>query len=81
MTTSNGSRPGHRRDVVPGSVWRSRDPRDNGRLVTVESVDAGVQQFGNGYVHVRSVRRSSMRFRTLLDRYDVVSVPDKDGAA
>ena len=58
--------PGHRRDIKIGSVWRSRDRRDNGRLVTVETEPS---QFGNGFVTVRAVRRSTMRVNTLLDRY------------
>lgn len=60
----------HRTDIQVGSVWRSRDKRDNGRLVTIESVGSSV--YGNDFVTVRSVRRSSLRVNTLLSRYDLV---------
>lgn len=70
MSSEKTHRPGGRRDVVVGSVWRSRDPRDKGRLVTVES--ASVTGFSNDFVVVRSVRRSRLRLSTLLERYDVV---------
>ncbi len=43
--------------------------------MTVESVDSSVAHYGTGFVHVRSVRRSAMRIRTLLDRYELVSPP------
>lgn len=70
-----GARPGHPRDVKPGSIWRSRDRRDNGRTVTVETV--GTQVHGAEHVGVRSVRRSTLRVQTLLERYDLLTAaPD-----
>ncbi|WP_408895918.1 hypothetical protein ACJ5H2_13455 [Nocardioides sp. R1-1] len=51
-----------------GQVWRSKDKRDNGRTVTVL---IGATSH-SGFVTVQSVRRSTMRTRTLLQRYELV---------
>lgn len=62
--------PGCRGDIKVGSVWVSRDRRDNGRTVTVESVGSVIN--GHGYVGVRNVRRSTINVRTLLERYNLL---------
>ncbi len=61
--------PGRRDQIKIGSVWRSRDPRDKGREVTVLSEPS---RWGNDYVVVQSRRQSRMRATTLLDRYNFV---------
>jgi hypothetical protein len=63
-------RRGTRGDIKVGSVWVSRDPRDNGRTITVTSEPS---RFGNDFVNAKSTaRRTSLRVFTLLDRYDLV---------
>lgn len=76
----------HTYRIEVGQRWRSKDPRDHGRIVTVESIDPGVNQPGNnGFVVVRSVRRSTMRARTLHTRYEPLPAPlpaaDETGGA
>lgn len=57
--------------IEVGQRWASRDRRDMGRTVTVESVD----EIPSGYVVVRSFRRSRMRKYTLRGRYTLVATP------
>lgn len=66
--------PGRRDQIKAGSVWRSRDPRDNGRLVTVVKEPS---THGNDFVTVRSARRSRLRVVTLLERYNLVKEADR----
>lgn len=61
--------------VKVGQVWRSKDKRDNGRLVTVLATD----ESSWGFVTVKSVRRSTLRIRTLLSTYTLhKDVPDSE---
>lgn len=77
MTVSEAlPRRGGRHDIKAGSVWRSRDSRDNGRTVTV--VSCGSTVYGNDYITVKSVRHSTMRVRTLLERYDLLKEAARD---
>ena len=62
--------------IEVGQRWRSKDPRDYNRTVTVEQVDPGVNEPGNnGFVVVRFARRSTMRAHTLHTRYELWSKP------
>lgn len=54
--------------IEPGQKWRSKDPRDHGRTVTVEQGTTDPA----GFVVVRSVRLSTLRARTLIQRYELV---------
>lgn len=68
--------PKPQQDIAVGQRWRSRDRRDNGKIVTVEEVDERINEPGNNmFVHVRSVMRTRMRASTLRTRYELVSGP------
>lgn len=60
--------------IEVGQRWRSRDPRET-RTVEVVEVNASVVTGANGYVTVRSVRKSRLRASTLRSRYDLISIP------
>ncbi len=53
--------------IAVGQIWESRDPRDDGRRVTILSLGMDCR------VTVQSFRRSTMTWRTLRTRYRKVS--------
>lgn len=53
----------------PGQCWRSRDPRDNGRMVTVVSVDAA---FGTAALESSSGRKSRVKIARFVKSYVIV---------
>lgn len=54
--------------IEPGQKWRSKDKRERGRIVTVEQGTTDPA----GFVVVRSARLSTLRARTLIQRYELV---------
>lgn len=54
--------------------WRSKDPRDSGRVVTVIEVSST-------WVTVRWVRRSNIRRASFAKRYELVERSPKELAA
>ncbi|HEY9417901.1 MAG TPA: hypothetical protein VIQ30_24340 [Pseudonocardia sp.] len=53
-------------EIQIGDTWRSKDKRDAGRTVKVESIEGD-------FIHVRSVRRSRVRRAVFLQRYELAS--------
>lgn len=54
------------RDMTPepGQVWRSRDPRDDGLLVTVVDV-------ANGFVRIQRFRKTTVSLRRFHRDYEL----------
>lgn len=55
--------------IRPGQVWRRKDPRDGGALVTVQSVD-------EHFVTVRRIRSSRIRMVEFPRNYEFVKNAD-----
>lgn len=58
MASNRGSIP------QPGEVWRSRDPRDDGLLVTVIDV-------ANGFVRIQRFRKTTVSLRRFHREYEL----------
>ena len=58
-------------EIREGQRWRSRDKRDNGKIVTVIRI-CGDTVHANGHVVVQGFVRSTMRASTLRGRYRLV---------
>lgn len=55
-----------------GQKWRSKDPRDDGRIATVIHVDHRSSVGGNGIVTIQRLRKSEIRADNLRKTYELM---------
>lgn len=62
-----------RQPIRVGQKWRSKDPRDDGRIATVIAIDLAVSlNEDGGYVTIQRLRKSEIRANNLRRMYELV---------